>query len=458
MRSVSPPIARSFLTACIVASAAFVPAARAEVILQYFETPWAEIEARMPEIAAAGYDALWLPPPTKGSEGIRDVGFAVYDRFDLGDQNQRGTTATRYGTTAQLKSMVQVAHRFGVRVYFDVVMNHNGNPGTVENVGVEESTIGGMVELDGFPDTVVWDYHVLPARFLDGGELCAGRTGCEACAFQPAAAGDTNADGPTPSVDWRVLTPSLTFIGGGGEVCVNRDGDRRIAAMTLAEACSGEFEDFCDLSPFTQSVGSNGGVVTHLIRAPRMSEFDDFQFQVTNWSLLGLIDFATEQYLDGTTVTALDGTNAILGTPLPSYVRNADRPATYQFEGNGQPYPEDIREYMMRWIRWLMLETGADGFRLDAIKHVWPNFYAADFPGDPIAFNQVIQDAYDEMHGHTDSDDADPSTTPPSSAKTSPAAAISCARTSRPACARWTSRSSSTWAAAAACTSATSAS
>src|SRR3954469_19739402 len=122
---------RAFVVPIVVA-ALCAGTARAEVILQYFETPWSEIEARMPEIAAAGYDALWLPPPTKGAEGTRDVGFSVFDRFDLGDENQRGTTPTRYGTKAQLVSLVATAHRFGVRVYFDVVMNHNGNPNTIE--------------------------------------------------------------------------------------------------------------------------------------------------------------------------------------------------------------------------------------------------------------------------------------------------------------------------------------
>ncbi len=75
----------------VVAALAVVAAAapvRAEVILQYFEMPGAEIEARMPEVAAAS--ALWLPPPTKGTACSRDVGAAPYDRFELGDVNQRG--------------------------------------------------------------------------------------------------------------------------------------------------------------------------------------------------------------------------------------------------------------------------------------------------------------------------------------------------------------------------------
>src|SRR5688572_19865007 len=85
--------------------------ARARVILQYFETDWTEVESRLPEVSMAGYDALWLPPPQKGGEGVRDVGFAVYDRFDLGDVDQRGTIRTRYGTRDELVSMCDASHR-----------------------------------------------------------------------------------------------------------------------------------------------------------------------------------------------------------------------------------------------------------------------------------------------------------------------------------------------------------
>ena len=108
----------------------------------------------------AGYDAIWLPPPQKGAEGVRDVGFSVYDRFDLGDQDQRGTVRTRYGTRVQVVSLADGAHRARVRVIFDVVMNHNANPVLIENAGVSLPLVG----LDGFPDTVMADYHVLPGR------------------------------------------------------------------------------------------------------------------------------------------------------------------------------------------------------------------------------------------------------------------------------------------------------
>lgn len=375
--------------------------AHAEIILQYFETPWAEVEARMPEIASAGYDALWLPPPTKGSEGTRDVGFAVFDRFDLGDGDadgapQRGTVPTRYGTKAELISLVETAHRFGVRVYFDVVMNHNGNPNGIENTGVSLDP----VELNGFPGTSLWDYHVVPAVQQSN---CAGQSGCAFCARQPGMRATDDYDGAAfGGKQWTALNDDGSYVNAtGSEVCM-RDGDGgedRIATMTLADALA---EPGAPSASNPMLAG-----MTHVLRAPRIGTWDDFEFQVSNWTLVGLHDFCTDQFETSSGARAIDGTCSITGVDLPSYVRNADRPETYQYEGDADPHAEDIRQYLMRWIRWLMLETQADGFRLDAIKHIWPNFFRADFAGDEIAFVKVIQDTYDELHGFNDADDTD---------------------------------------------------
>jgi glycosidase len=99
-----------------------------EVILQYFNTDWREIESRVPEIAEAGYSSLWLPPPFKGASGTYSVGFDTFDRFDLGDKDQMGTRPTRYGTREDLLSLIRVAHRFALKVYFDNIMAHTGGP------------------------------------------------------------------------------------------------------------------------------------------------------------------------------------------------------------------------------------------------------------------------------------------------------------------------------------------
>jgi hypothetical protein len=93
------------------------PSHATEVVLQYFGTSWPEIARRMPELAEAGYTSLWLPPPQKASGGL-SVGFDTCDRFDLGHKSRNGL-ATKYGTLTDLVYMMEVAHRFGIRVYFD---------------------------------------------------------------------------------------------------------------------------------------------------------------------------------------------------------------------------------------------------------------------------------------------------------------------------------------------------
>ncbi len=116
---------------------------RAEVILQYFNTSWNEIAARMPELAEAGYTALWLPPPFQGGNQ-NSVGYDSFNRFNFGS----GGVVTRYGTADDLVNMVTIAHRFGIRVYFDNIMAHNG--GSLPNTppGVLSTTQPGFVPED----------------------------------------------------------------------------------------------------------------------------------------------------------------------------------------------------------------------------------------------------------------------------------------------------------------------
>ncbi len=126
------------------------PHSRGESMPRYFNTSWAELARKMPEIAEAGYQSLWLPPPNKGVGGL-SVGYDLWDRSDLGSKDQRGTTRTRYGTEAGLLEMVRVAHRFGIRVYFDNIMNHNAFDVPGFNAGMP---------IDVYPGFVPEDFHL----------------------------------------------------------------------------------------------------------------------------------------------------------------------------------------------------------------------------------------------------------------------------------------------------------
>jgi alpha-amylase len=332
----------------LVGLSAAAPPARARVLIQYFETPYTELQSRAPEVLMAGYDAMWLPPPTKGAEGTRDVGFSVFDRFDLGDRDQRGTIPTRYGSRDQLVAMVQQAHRMGLRVIFDVVMNHVANPSLIENPGVTLQP----VPLDGFPGLSPLDFHVLPANSSDGGVTYDARL--------PAAMGGGTLH----------IAPGST-----------ENPEAFVAAVPMPAADAALFPGYA-----------------WLVRAPRIDFNTAALFELQNESLLGLADIADEQIIDATTgmPAATDGTNNMTEVALPSFIRLPNRPETYP---SSMPVTEDPRQFLIRWIRWLGDVTDCDGFRLDAVKHTPTQFFANDFTGDPIAFNQAIEDDYHARRG-----------------------------------------------------------
>lgn len=100
-----------------------VGAARANdnpVLLQWFDTSWSSIEARMPDFFLTGYGGTWLPQIARASDG--SVGYDVFDRFDLGN----GDSPTTFGTEERFRAMMSEFKFAGAAVYPDLVMNHNG--------------------------------------------------------------------------------------------------------------------------------------------------------------------------------------------------------------------------------------------------------------------------------------------------------------------------------------------
>ncbi|MCC6547217.1 hypothetical protein IT570_08620 [Candidatus Sumerlaeota bacterium] len=114
---------RSVAMAALIAAATGITShADARVILQYFESKWESIDHKMPDVFMAGYGTLYLPPPARADSGNQSVGFDVFDRFDLGKENNE----TLYGTESSLRNLVKQAHRAGILIYVDTVYNHNG--------------------------------------------------------------------------------------------------------------------------------------------------------------------------------------------------------------------------------------------------------------------------------------------------------------------------------------------
>lgn len=85
---------------------------------------WGEMNGRAAELAEAGFTAVWLPPAYKGRGGANDVGYAVYDMYDLGEFDQQGSVRTKYGTRDQYLAAIQALQSAKLQVYADTVLNH----------------------------------------------------------------------------------------------------------------------------------------------------------------------------------------------------------------------------------------------------------------------------------------------------------------------------------------------
>jgi alpha-amylase len=87
-------------------------------------THWKKLKNDAQVLADVGITALWLPPAYKANGGGYDVGYGVYDLFDLGEFDQKGTVPTKYGTKDEYIDAAKAARQAGLQIYADVVFNH----------------------------------------------------------------------------------------------------------------------------------------------------------------------------------------------------------------------------------------------------------------------------------------------------------------------------------------------
>ena len=117
---------------------------RNHTMMQFFEwhieadgTHWKRLQEMAPELKRKGIDSVWIPPVTKG-QSAEDTGYGVYDLYDLGEFDQKGTVRTKYGTKQELQDMIEALSTHGIHVYVDVVMNHKGGADETEQFQVIE--------------------------------------------------------------------------------------------------------------------------------------------------------------------------------------------------------------------------------------------------------------------------------------------------------------------------------
>ncbi|MCP4849995.1 MAG: hypothetical protein GY899_18805, partial [Verrucomicrobiaceae bacterium] len=350
-----------------------------EVILQYFNTDWKEIERRIPEIAEAGYSSLWLPPPFKGASGTYSVGFDTFDRFDLGDKDQMGTRPTRYGTRTELLSLIRLAHRFSLKVYFDNVMAHTGGP-------LDSDTQAGQL-FPSLPGFVPEDFHIgrengYWRKFSDSINWNDEWQVINRNPFSwDIAQEDWNtsfdAEGLLENNDypkWRgIRHPQATEYYLDTDLPITNDFQGN-PVFTFADR-----EPFEDTGYGPQMTGANNG------------SFDWNDLNGDGQHDPGEI---SEPFSD----TGIDPSNS-----KRRNTRWGFGDSTYNM---GNPVEEDVNQMLFRQIRWFIDLAKADGFRLDAVKHV-PDYFFGKLDGNDKdyaswGYTGQIQQQYNVSRGHID--------------------------------------------------------
>ncbi len=97
---------------------------------------WIKVKEEAGRLTALGIDAAWLPPAYKAKGGGYSNGYDVYDIYDLGEFDQKGTVRTKWGTRHEYREAVDALHAAGCRVCIDVVMNHKGGGDEKERIKV----------------------------------------------------------------------------------------------------------------------------------------------------------------------------------------------------------------------------------------------------------------------------------------------------------------------------------
>lgn len=125
---------------------------------------WRRCAAKAANLRDLGVTQVWLPPAYKGTSQ-EDVGYGVYDMYDLGEFDQKGTVRTKYGTKREYLDSIDAFHRAGIKVFADIVLNHRmGGDATEDVIAVSDSPENRNEQIDDEQRVKVWSRFNFPGR------------------------------------------------------------------------------------------------------------------------------------------------------------------------------------------------------------------------------------------------------------------------------------------------------
>lgn len=143
-----------------------------KTLIQYFEWylpddagHWKRAAEDARHLRQDGFTGVWLPPAYKGAQGVHDVGYGVYDLYDLGEFEQKGTIPTKYGTRDEYLAAIRALQKEGLQVFADIVLNHRMGADACEEVSAQGDDPGDRRKKLGAGGQIsAWTRFTFPGR------------------------------------------------------------------------------------------------------------------------------------------------------------------------------------------------------------------------------------------------------------------------------------------------------
>lgn len=142
-----------------------------DVLMQYFEwylpddgSLWQQLKKDAAHLQQIGVTNLWMPPASKAT-GTNDTGYGIYDLFDLGEFDQKGSIRTKYGSKDEYLDAIVALKEHGIRPIADIVLNHKAGADEKEMFKVLKMDPENRQEaLSEAYDIEAWTHFTFPGR------------------------------------------------------------------------------------------------------------------------------------------------------------------------------------------------------------------------------------------------------------------------------------------------------
>jgi alpha-amylase len=126
---------------------------------------WLHAADEANHLSALGVTHAWLPPAYKSAEGTDEPGYAVYDLFDLGEFDQKGTIRTKYGSRQEYQDCINAFHDNNIQVLADIVLNHKHGGDEQETIPTLKVDANNRTEILGDEEVIeAWTKFTFPGR------------------------------------------------------------------------------------------------------------------------------------------------------------------------------------------------------------------------------------------------------------------------------------------------------